>query len=246
MNLYLSRLLLDPRSRRVQQELAHPYEMHRTLLRAFPGEDPTPRESSRGASGMLFRADQDPLRHAVTLYVQSLTPPDWTFLETLGAYLDAAREEPVACKDVFAPYQSLQEGRLLAFRLRANPTKRVGSRDASNRGKRVELFREEEQIAWLERKGENGGFKLDALSLGASSARVPRVEITPEGKRYGRKVDKDGIPQDLVHSSVLFEGFLRITDPEAFRQTVACGIGSGKALGFGLLSLAPGRSAPER
>ena len=36
MNLYLSRILLNPRSRRAMSELLHPYEMHRTLMRAFP------------------------------------------------------------------------------------------------------------------------------------------------------------------------------------------------------------------
>ena len=34
--LYLSRLLLNPHSRQVMGEIAHPYEMHRTLMRAFP------------------------------------------------------------------------------------------------------------------------------------------------------------------------------------------------------------------
>ena len=34
--LYLSRLILNPRSRQVMSEMAHPYEMHRTLMRAFP------------------------------------------------------------------------------------------------------------------------------------------------------------------------------------------------------------------
>ena len=34
--MYLSRLILNPRSRRVQRELAEPYEMHRSLMKAFP------------------------------------------------------------------------------------------------------------------------------------------------------------------------------------------------------------------
>ena len=35
--LYLSRLILNLRSRRVQQELANVYELHRTIMTAFPG-----------------------------------------------------------------------------------------------------------------------------------------------------------------------------------------------------------------
>ena len=256
MTLYLSRLLLALRSRRVQQELAHPYEMHRTLLRAFPDEGEAPSEldarERRRASGVLFRADQDPLRNTVTLYVQSFAVPDWAFLTALGPYLDAARSaSSVAVRDLAPVYQGFRSGQLLAFRLRANPTKRVGRPDAPNTGKRVELVREDEQIAWLERKGRGtpldpGGFELDhALVRDAEGAvvSVPRVQTTPEGKRFGRKFDA-GVPRALVHSAVLFEGALRITDPDAFRKTIARGIGSGKAFGFGLLSLAPRRTLP--
>jgi CRISPR system Cascade subunit CasE len=39
---------------------------------------------------------------------------------------------------------------------------------------------------------------------------------------------------------VLFEGTLEITDPQQFlNRSIAAGIGSGKAFGFGLLSVAP-------
>ena len=42
-------------------------------------------------------------------------------------------------------------------------------------------------------------------------------------------------------ASVQFDGLLRVTDPDRLRETVRKGIGSGKGLGFGLLSLAPAR-----
>jgi CRISPR system Cascade subunit CasE len=41
---------------------------------------------------------------------------------------------------------------------------------------------------------------------------------------------------------VLFDGILRATDSTALRQAWASGIGPGKALGLGMLSLAPVRS----
>ena len=34
--MYLSQLTLNPRNRRAQRELAAPYQMHKTLMRAFP------------------------------------------------------------------------------------------------------------------------------------------------------------------------------------------------------------------
>ena len=43
----------------------------------------------------------------------------------------------------------------------------------------------------------------------------------------------------LTFASVLFEGVLEVTDAERFRQALEQGIGSAKAYGFGLLSIAP-------
>ena len=37
--LYLSRLALNPRSRQAQAEIRDPYQMHRTLSKAFPEGD---------------------------------------------------------------------------------------------------------------------------------------------------------------------------------------------------------------
>ena len=42
----------------------------------------------------------------------------------------------------------------------------------------------------------------------------------------------------MSFGSVLFEGELIVTDVEAFRAALVKGIGSGKAYGFGLLSIA--------
>jgi CRISPR system Cascade subunit CasE len=39
--------------------------------------------------------------------------------------------------------------------------------------------------------------------------------------------------------SVRFEGHLTVTDETAFAETLSSGVGSGKAFGFGLLSIAP-------
>jgi CRISPR system Cascade subunit CasE len=42
----------------------------------------------------------------------------------------------------------------------------------------------------------------------------------------------------MSFGSVLFEGELIVTDVKAFREALMQGIGSGKAYGFGLLSIA--------
>jgi len=249
--LYLSRLLLDPRSRQVWSELAQPYEMHRTLMHAFERYPLKEKENAREKFGVLFRADVDALCNRVIVYVQSIVEPDWSFLDTFRDYLLTGADKPnPACKDVAGAYQQLQAGQVLSFRLRANPTKRiarVAKGDSELKGKRVGLLREEEQIAWLIRKGQRreickpGGFEILMNAGTAPSGEVlqaPLVNVRREGKQRGRKKD-DGAPRRITHLTVRFEGLLRITDAAAFRKTLARGIGSAKAFGFGLLSIAP-------
>ncbi|HOS94023.1 MAG TPA: type I-E CRISPR-associated protein Cas6/Cse3/CasE, partial [Armatimonadota bacterium] len=61
--MYLSRLILDPRSRQVASELERPYEMHRTLTRAF--------DDGGQGDRVLFRADVHPRTGVPTVLVQS-------------------------------------------------------------------------------------------------------------------------------------------------------------------------------
>ncbi|NIN01663.1 MAG: type I-E CRISPR-associated protein Cas6/Cse3/CasE, partial [candidate division Zixibacteria bacterium] len=109
-------------------------------------------------------------------------------------------------------------------------------------GKRVELRREEDQIEWLRRKGNQGGFELLAAKI---SPGVPDVRAVSEpglGKVTGQRASgrEGGKIRPVTLASVLFEGHLRVTDSEKFLNiSLAQGIGSGKAYGFGLLSIAP-------
>ncbi|MEI7900616.1 MAG: type I-E CRISPR-associated protein Cas6/Cse3/CasE [bacterium] len=219
--LYLSRLFLDPRSKQVQRELSELYELHRTLMRAFPMDGPKPDASA--ACGVLFRVDEDSREGAISVLVQSSVQPDWAPLRALASYLDpAADPEPVTCKAIHRQYAMLVGGATLSFRLRANPTKR-----RKDNAKRVGLYREQEQLAWLRRKAECGGFEV----LQAIAIREPFA--------LGKLTDASAARHDLKHNSVKFEGTLRVTEPSAFVQTLRNGIGSAKAFGFGLLSLGP-------
>ena len=77
--MYLSRLILNPRNRRVQRELAEPYQMHKSLMRCFP--DGLDREKER----VLFRVDADPRTGTLTVLLQSTLEPGWDWLEEDGA-----------------------------------------------------------------------------------------------------------------------------------------------------------------
>ena len=220
--MFLSRLLLDPRSRRVQRELAAPYEMHRSIMRAFPSV--LPAEAER----VLFRVDEHAQLDVPVLLVQSLTMPDWSWLgEDAGAqgYL-LATDQPNPAIKAFA--LSLAAGQTLVFRLRANPTMKK-TVSAANDKKRIGLERDDEQRAWLDRKAAAGGFRI----LSAQIAREGTV-----GSQIHRA---GGNAHALTLLAVRFDGLLAVVDADMLRATMARGIGSAKGLGFGLLSVAPPR-----
>jgi len=249
INVYLSRLILDLGCRQVLSELAQPYEMHRTLMKAFPTVNET--TEPRAHFGVLFRAEVDESKRIAKVYVQSNVQPDWSFLCVMNSYLVWDRSEPpYECKDITKALQSLRVGQTVAFKLRANPTKRLARDGDPLKGKRVALLKEEDQIEWLQGKGRGdgkeaaGGFELvtdSVMSEHGESRTVPRVRARVEGNILGKKKGSEG-RHLTTHFSVLFEGLLRITDPDVFLDTVRRGIGPGKAYGFGLLSLGPARS----
>lgn len=242
MSLYLSRILLNPRSRRTMGELLHPYEMHRTLMRAFPAAEGAENGNPREKFGVLFRAEpSEEIGEPVKILVQSLCEPDWSFLDAIEGYLDQRTGAPYEYRDIMPFISKIEKGGRFAFRLRANPTKRVGAGEDPMKGKRVELFRYEEQLQWLVRKsgerekGAPGGFRLLKEQGGNDTY---SVKITREGKKTGRR-ERSGKTSATTHLSVLYEGLLEVSDEKDFFQTVIRGIGPAKAFGFGLLSLAP-------
>lgn len=214
--MYLTRILLDPASRGVQRELAFPYEMHRTVMRAFP-------DLPRAELGrVLFRVDFPRSADFPVLYVQSLKRPDWTFLGEWNGYLarpSDGKENPAVRE--FSPV--LKKGQCLRFRLRANPT-------VKREGKRYGILRAEDQVAWLIRKSRQGGFQVSENC----------VLVREERLMLSGKLKRNGDTHVLKHLAVVFEGHLVVTDLERFRETLANGIGSAKGMGFGLLSIAPG------
>lgn len=217
--MYLSRLLLNPRARQVQREVGDPYEMHRTVMRAFPEMLP---EDER----VLYRLDSQPRSGQLLLLVQSQTAPDWAWLADQDYLLPAdpfSHLENPAVKPITL---ALQSNQTLHFRLRANPTKRLMRDDPERnlkKGQRIGLLKEADQQAWLANKAKDGGFVV----LGAT--------ITAEGFNSGRTKEK----HKFNHFAVRFDGLLQVTNPDQFLETLRCGLGRGKGFGFGLLSVAP-------
>lgn len=215
--MYLSCLFLNDHNRQAASDLRSAYSLHQTLRWAFEGAGELPGPLPDGER-LLWRNDGEK-----GLLVQSVTRPDWEVIA--GRSPDYFRDVQVKPFDL----SGVQPGQQLAFRLRANVTVnrwRDGQdKQIDPRTKREALRGAKEQVQWLERQGERGGFT------------VIGTDITQSGNvRLYKKLG--GVPMTLF--AVTFEGLLRADDPGQLAQTVQGGIGKAKSLGFGLLSLARG------
>lgn len=220
--MYLSKLQLNVRSRDVQRDLGNVHNMHQRVLSAFPdGVSTSPREHFQ----TLYRLESDP-RGRVHILLQSKIEPTWERLP--AEYLvDLAGDNP-SITPLEPVLSKIEVNKVFRFRLRANATKRTRTR-TDEPGKRVELIEPEDLVAWFARKSEHSGFVPSAGVSWADS-----LLVTEESKVLGRRG-----AASLVFGSVLFEGLLRVKDVSAFRTALTAGLGSAKAYGFGLLSIAP-------
>lgn len=184
--MYLSNLILNPRSRQANIDRGNPYELHRSIMLAFPAFD---HEKER----VLFRLEMNPPNQVL---VQSTLIPDWTRL---------AENYLVKTPEIKTLDISLEPGQLLRFRLRANPSKR----DPQSR-KRVGLYSDEDRLSWLHRKGEQHGFSVQPENVVVSDAQWKQLSIpsSGDGKRQLAKfnfVDFNGLlrvvdPDQLLES----------------------------------------------
>jgi CRISPR system Cascade subunit CasE len=185
---------------------------------------------------LLFRVEPSRDGSPIVLVQTRDDPRGWPGLGD-GYLLRKAESKPL---DV-----PVTVGQRLRFRLRANPTKRIAAKNPRLGtvmvGKRVGLTTEAEQLRWLLRKGERGGFGIPGEWVDArhpetaEPIQLPnfRVDAVPEGRDRNSKPGCAG-----AFVAVRFDGVLVVTDPALFKTTVETGIGSGKAFGFGLLSVA--------
>lgn len=225
--MYLSRLILNPRSRQVRNELADPYEMHCTVCKALPDANYKDNEPS----GILFRVDLYPRTRIPTLLVQSRQKPDWSFLlAERKDYLLGENELPLDVENPAIKEMNLQltDGQVLAFRLRANPTvkKTEVKENGEKHKRRLGILEEDKQREWLEGKFKTAG------------AGLVSVNIVNERFTHGKLFKEKEKALRLNFLSVQFDGVLQVKDKDKLTSTIFTGFGSAKGLGFGLLSLA--------
>jgi CRISPR system Cascade subunit CasE len=144
--------------------------------------------------------------------VQSEKLGHWNLLDEFPGYVATLQaDKPLNIEKWAVP------GRHCRFRLAANPT-------VTRDGKRLGLLKEEQQLTWLSRQGQRGGFDI----VGAICSSCDRINV-PHGNGGAR----------LTVTRVQFDGELIAREPAVLHRTLQAGIGHAKALGLGLLSLAP-------
>lgn len=207
--MYLSKLVLDPGHPQARRDLANPYEMHRTLSRAFaPAADTRPgrflwRLESAAAGGAGDEA---------VVLVQSAGQANWEAVAQQPGYTQALYPNKY-----IELAQLLQDARVYVFRLACNPT-------VTRARKRCGLVREADQMKWLERQAEAHGFKVLRSGIGRSE------RMTIQQGRGGTR---------MTLQAVQFDGMLRAADVAKLGDALHNGIGHAKSFGLGMLSIAP-------
>lgn len=207
----------------------------------------------------LFRIDssiEDDCPRAIIL-VQSDLQPNWDYaFQNADMFLAA----PPEVREDYNP--AFPVGEELRFRILINLSKKAKeSKDGTDlrklregtdtlgrpksQGKRVALTWEDGQkpedaiVPWFARKATQSGFDLRDCRL----VRLGWVAGFLPEKKAPRKEGEEGAAghpaRQMKFRSALLEGTLAVADAPLFAQAIASGIGSAKAFGFGLLSVAP-------
>ena len=150
------------------------------------------------------------------LLVFSQKKPDFTSLIKQFGYTGDTGESK-NCDGLLA---HLGNGQCYCFRFCGNPVHSVKEKGSTDRGKIMPHVTVAQQEEWFQKKSKDAGFSLKTFVLVQRNIR----KFTRQGKTV------------TLHTAV-FEGILKITDVDLFRQTLCIGIGRAKAYGCGLLTL---------
>jgi CRISPR system Cascade subunit CasE len=216
--MYLSRLILNPRNRDARRDVASPYDLHRTIARVFETPEGV---DYRAYHQVLFRIEPPSFQaKGPIVLVSSSVLPDWHELP----------EEYLLEADTKFRQPSFTIGQTLAFRLVANPTRKV-KRPGQRQGRRMGLSDAVSEagsspvLDWLHRKGRQHGFKVMFATVTPFVMHERALAQPDKGK--------------ATFWGARFDGLLLVEEAGRFQEALERGVGPAKTFGFGLLTVAP-------
>ena len=223
--MFLTKIDLAPERRLARKYLGSPQAMHAVVMSATGGHD------GNGPGRVLWRVDRGV---TTALYILSPLEPDCSQL---------VAEAGTACTQArtldYSPFLvSLDAGQLWAFRLAANPSYSA-SRGPGVRGQRYGHVTVEQQRQWLVERAPRHGFELMPVDHVDDEGSDGAVMVVHRERPVFNRRRSEGEGRDRVTiNRTVYEGVLRITDPESLRRALIAGIGRSKAYGCGLMTLA--------
>lgn len=218
MTLHLSQITLGLNSADTRRDLSDPYDMHRTLCRAFIQEEDVP-------APFLWRLEKISPGTSPIVLVQSAVIPAWEHLPDGYLLHQAIRS--------WDPEAVIRAGQQIRFRVIANPTvnrvpeprpgQPASTGSARANRKRMGLTRGDEQLGWIERKCGHLGL-TEVI-----------VEVTSSDRICCQR--KPGHTITVVTAQ--FDGQARVEDTSALVAGIRSGIGHARMLGLGLCSVVP-------
>ncbi|KAA9291676.1 type I-E CRISPR-associated protein Cas6/Cse3/CasE [Aerococcus urinae] len=211
--MYMSRVAIDTKNPMKMRSLNHLGAYHNWVESSFPEEF-----DANIRTRKLWRIDK--VDGQEYLLIVSPSKPNREALEKYGITGSAQ------VADYSSFLNNLEEGMEAQFRVRLNPVVSE-SQPGKKRGRVVPLYGDEKQLNFLLDRDKKNGFQINPVTLC-----IVEKGFEPVKKRNEATIKL---------SSATYEGVLKITDLNQFKQTLKEGFGRKKAYGFGLMTIIPMR-----
>lgn len=251
--MYFTQFPINMTRRESRKLLASPYLMHAAVAGSFP---PSGEAGPEAGGRVLWRVDRTG-DGGSRLYIVSPGKPSLVGLDEQAGWPDC--EPQWGTRDYDAFLSRIAPGQVYSFRLVANPSlsrsTRGGATDIANgkgASKRIGHLTVLQQAAWLVGAQAYEGTEVEAPELFAAGrpsraqrngfevladeGAAPRLVVSNSGKAT---FTKGAQGKRVTLARAQYDGILRVTDADALRHALTCGIGHGKAFGCGLLTLVP-------
>lgn len=224
---------LDLTHPEITHALLDPQEMHRMVMRAFRHWVPDGQPDARAHMGILHTYAANLATQTLTLIIQSRVPGDWHTLPSTAL---------TAPPDTQTIDLTLREGDDYRFRTVVNPARyQPGKVERSTRDRPADAA-PPRALEWFTARLQPHGTpnydrfrKIGADSDSTTLKASPLPSLTSKTAHIGMRINRAEI-----------RGQLTITDPAAFAQTLAQGMGRSRAFGCGLLLTQPIRVNKEQ